>query len=65
VDLVAETAKTNNWLVFNSHDVQEVPSRFGVSPDLLAFAAATAKDAGCRPVTIAEGLRLARGGMSQ
>jgi peptidoglycan/xylan/chitin deacetylase (PgdA/CDA1 family) len=65
LDLVAETVKTNNWLVFNSHDVQEVPSRFGVSPDLLAFAAATAKDAGCRPVTIAEGLRLAGGGKNE
>jgi hypothetical protein len=32
-----------------------------VSPDLIAFAAATARDAGCRSVTIADGLRLARG----
>jgi peptidoglycan/xylan/chitin deacetylase (PgdA/CDA1 family) len=62
LDLVAETAKSSNWLIFNSHDVQDEPSRFGISPDLLAFAAAAAKDAGCRPVTIAEGLRLAGGG---
>jgi len=59
--LVAETATSSNWLVFNSHDVQDEPSRFGVSQDLLAFAASAAKDAGCRPVTIAEGLRLAAG----
>jgi peptidoglycan/xylan/chitin deacetylase (PgdA/CDA1 family) len=63
--LVAETTKSNSWLVFNSHDVQEKPGRFGVSPDLLAFAAATAKDAGCRPVTVAEGLRLAGGGKTE
>ena len=61
LDLVAETVRTNGWLIFNSHDVTDEPSRFGVSPDLLAFAAATARGAGCRPVTIAEGLALARG----
>jgi peptidoglycan/xylan/chitin deacetylase (PgdA/CDA1 family) len=59
LDLVAQTAKTRSWLIFNSHDVEEQPSRFGVSPELIAFAAATARDAGCRPVTIAEGLKLA------
>jgi peptidoglycan/xylan/chitin deacetylase (PgdA/CDA1 family) len=61
LDRVAETVRTNGWLIFNSHDVTDEPSRFGVSPDLLAFAAATAREARCRPVTIAEGLALARG----
>jgi peptidoglycan/xylan/chitin deacetylase (PgdA/CDA1 family) len=59
LDLVAQAARTKGWLIFNSHDVQEEPSRFGVTPDLLAFAAATARDAGCRSITIADGLRLA------
>jgi peptidoglycan/xylan/chitin deacetylase (PgdA/CDA1 family) len=61
LELMAQTVRTKSWLIFNSHDVQETPSRFGVSPDLLAFAAATARDAGCRMVTIADGLRLAGG----
>ncbi len=65
LDLAAETVRTKGWLIFNSHDVEEQPSRYGVSPDLLAFAAATVKDAGCRPVTIAEGLVLAGGAKQQ
>jgi peptidoglycan/xylan/chitin deacetylase (PgdA/CDA1 family) len=65
LDLMAETARTRGWLIFNSHDVEDEPSRYGVSPDLLAFAAATARDAGCRPVTIAEGLVLAGGATLQ
>ena len=60
-DRVAETVRTNGWLIFNCHDVVDEPGRHGVSPDLFAFAAATAREGGCRPVTIAEGLALARG----
>lgn len=56
--IVAETAKTKGWLIFNSHDVDERPSRYGVSPDLLELAASAARAAGCHPVTIAEGLEL-------
>jgi hypothetical protein len=58
---VAEVVRTNGWLIFTSHDVDDDPSRYGVSPALLALAATTAKDAGCRIVTIAEGLALAHG----
>lgn len=61
IDVVAEAARTKGWLIFTSHDVDDDPSRFGVSPALLAFAAATARDAGCRLVTAAEGFALARG----
>jgi peptidoglycan/xylan/chitin deacetylase (PgdA/CDA1 family) len=58
LDLVVTAARTRGWLIFFSHDVSEQPSQFGVSRDLLAFAAASARDAGCRIVTIAEGLDL-------
>jgi len=59
--VIAETVRTNGWLIFYSHDVDDAPSRLGVSPDLLAHALATARNAGCLPVTIADGLRLVRG----
>jgi peptidoglycan/xylan/chitin deacetylase (PgdA/CDA1 family) len=61
LDLVVMAARTRGWLIFFSHDVSEQPSRFGLSRDLLAFAAASARDAGCRIVTIAEGLDLVGG----
>jgi hypothetical protein len=50
----------NGWLVFSCHDVAPSPSRFGVTPDLLAFAVRTACEAKCRLTTIAGGLALAR-----
>ena len=61
VELIAETVRTRGWLIFSSHDVNEEPSRFGVSPDLLEFALAAAREAGCFPVTVAEGLTFAAG----
>lgn len=60
-DAIAETVQANGWLIFSCHDVDEEPSRFGVSPDLLAFALATAKQAGTSLVTIAEGLKFSAG----
>jgi peptidoglycan/xylan/chitin deacetylase (PgdA/CDA1 family) len=62
LDLMVMAARTRGWLVFFSHDVSEQPSKFGVTPDLLAFAAASARDAGCRIVTVAEGHDIAAGG---
>jgi peptidoglycan/xylan/chitin deacetylase (PgdA/CDA1 family) len=59
-DLVAQTVRGNGWLVFYSHDVATPPSRFGTTGDLLAFAAAAARDAGCHIVTVAQALALAR-----
>jgi peptidoglycan/xylan/chitin deacetylase (PgdA/CDA1 family) len=61
LDLVVTAARRRGWLIFFSHDVSEQPSPFGVSRDLLSFAAASARDAGCRIVTIAEGLDLIGG----
>jgi peptidoglycan/xylan/chitin deacetylase (PgdA/CDA1 family) len=55
---IARAAKAKGWLIFSSHDVAEEPSRFGVTPDLFAFAVAASRDAGCRLATIAEGLVL-------
>jgi peptidoglycan/xylan/chitin deacetylase (PgdA/CDA1 family) len=59
--LIAETVRRNGWLLFVSHDVSEAPSRYGVQPELLAFALRSALTAGCQLVPVAEALRLARG----
>jgi peptidoglycan/xylan/chitin deacetylase (PgdA/CDA1 family) len=59
--VIAETVTTNGWLIFSCHDVEDRPSRFGVTPDLLAFAARSATEAGCRLATVAHALSLARG----
>jgi hypothetical protein len=61
VELIGETVRTKGWLIFSSHDVNEEPSRFGVSPDLLEFALAAAREARCSPVTVADGLALVTG----
>jgi peptidoglycan/xylan/chitin deacetylase (PgdA/CDA1 family) len=61
VELIAETVRTRGWLIFSSHDVDAEPSRFGVSPDLLAMAVTTAQSAGCRFVTVAEALKILAG----
>jgi peptidoglycan/xylan/chitin deacetylase (PgdA/CDA1 family) len=61
VRLIEETVRRRGWLIFMSHDVEKSPNRFGVTPDLFGFAVAAAKSGGCRTVTIAEGLRLAKG----
>jgi peptidoglycan/xylan/chitin deacetylase (PgdA/CDA1 family) len=63
--LLAETVRNNGWLIFCSHDVAEQPSRFGVTPDLLSFAIATAQAAGCVCTTTARSLSLIQGQQQQ
>jgi peptidoglycan/xylan/chitin deacetylase (PgdA/CDA1 family) len=59
--VVAETVRTTGWLIFSCHDVDDSPSRFGVSPKLLEFAIATARRAGCAFATVAGGLKIVSG----
>jgi peptidoglycan/xylan/chitin deacetylase (PgdA/CDA1 family) len=59
--VIAEAARRNGWLLFASHDVTDTPSRYGVRPDLLAFALRSALAAGCEVVTVSQALRLVRG----
>jgi peptidoglycan/xylan/chitin deacetylase (PgdA/CDA1 family) len=59
--LITETVRRNGWLLFASHDVNDVPSQYGVRPDLLTFALRSALAAGCRLVTVAQALRSLRG----
>jgi peptidoglycan/xylan/chitin deacetylase (PgdA/CDA1 family) len=58
--LVAESVRTSGWLIFYSHDVTEKPSKYGVTPDLLEWAVASAKMAGCTIATVAGALELIR-----
>lgn len=59
--IIAEAVSTNGWLIFTCHDVAAEPSRFGVSPDLLAFTLATARDAGCHLASVRDALLILRG----
>lgn len=60
-ELIAATVRAKGWLIFYSHDVEKRPSRFGVSPDRLAYAVSAAKAAGCRVATVAAALRSVTG----
>ena len=59
--LIADTVRSNGWLIFVSHDVGEQPSGYGVVPDLLEWAVATAKHSGCVLLPVADGLKIASG----
>ncbi len=59
--LITETVRRNGWLLFASHDVNDVPSQYGVRPELLTFALRSALAAGCRLVTVAHALCILRG----
>lgn len=59
--VVAETVRRQGWLIFTSHDVDQDPSKFGVSPDLFAFALQAAREAGCQLVSVREALQILNG----
>lgn len=52
--LILENERQGKWLIFYSHDVQPMPSKFGCTPGLLEFAVSTASEHGARILTIAE-----------
>ncbi len=59
--LIADTIRTNGWLIFACHDVTDQPSKYGVQPELLAYAVEVGQRSGCQLVTVKEALRLSRG----
>jgi peptidoglycan/xylan/chitin deacetylase (PgdA/CDA1 family) len=63
--LIADTIRTNGWLIFVSHDVTEEPSKYGVDPELLAFAVQVGQRSGCQLVTVDEALHLSRGAAAE
>lgn len=65
LDIIAASVRQKGWLIFVSHDVDNQPSRFGVSPDLLEFALNTAGTAGCQLVSVRDALAILGGPASQ
>jgi peptidoglycan/xylan/chitin deacetylase (PgdA/CDA1 family) len=59
--LIADTIRTNGWLIFFSHDVVERPSRYGVDPGLLEWTVKAAKQSGAIVVPIADSLKYVAG----
>ena len=60
-EIIAEAVRSNGWLIFACHDVAAEPSRFGVTPDLFAFALKTAREAGCHLASVRDALVILRG----
>jgi peptidoglycan/xylan/chitin deacetylase (PgdA/CDA1 family) len=52
--LILDNERKKCWLIFYSHDVQDVPSRFGCTPALLEFAVSRALETRARILTVAE-----------
>jgi peptidoglycan/xylan/chitin deacetylase (PgdA/CDA1 family) len=59
--LIGETVRRCGWLIFSSHQVEDSPSQYGVSPALLEYAVRAAREKGCELVTTAGALELAKG----
>jgi hypothetical protein len=52
--LILDNERQKSWLIFYSHDVQDTPSRFGCTPELLEFAVSCALQTSARILTVAE-----------
>jgi len=50
--LLARTAHNQGWLIVNTHDVEQSPSRFGTTPQRLEQAIAAALASGCQVLTM-------------
>lgn len=46
--VLERTARSKGWLVVNTHDVENPPSRFGTAPERLEQAIVAALEAGCK-----------------
>lgn len=53
-DLIIENERCRGWLIFYSHDVASVPSRYGCTPELLGIAVSLALQRGARVLPVAE-----------
>jgi len=50
--LLERTARKKGWLIVNTHDVTDAPSRFGTTPQRLEQAVSTALACGCQVLTM-------------
>jgi peptidoglycan/xylan/chitin deacetylase (PgdA/CDA1 family) len=53
-ELILENERRKQWLIFYSHDVSEMPSRYGCTPKLLEFAVELAAKRNCQILTVQE-----------
>jgi nitrous oxide reductase accessory protein NosL len=53
-ELILENERRRGWLIFYSHDVRSMPSRYGCTPDLLRFAVSFASQRGGRILKISD-----------
>lgn len=50
--LITRAAREHGWLIINTHDVEDTPSRYGISPTRLEQVVAAAVEAGCKLMTM-------------
>jgi peptidoglycan/xylan/chitin deacetylase (PgdA/CDA1 family) len=60
-ELIHKTSGENAWLIFYTHDVDKVPSRFGCTPELLEYAVNVAIRSGAEILPLREGFTAIRG----
>jgi peptidoglycan/xylan/chitin deacetylase (PgdA/CDA1 family) len=53
-ELILENERRSGWLIFYSHDIRPMPSRFGCTPELLEFAVSFASRRNARISTVAK-----------
>ena len=56
--LILDAAARRHWLIFYTHDVRSMPSRFGCTPDLLERTVECALQRGCQILPVCEALSL-------
>ena len=62
--LIEQNAERKSWLIFYTHDVQELPSPWGCTPGLLKQIVCASLDSGTRIVTVGEMISQAKVPMS-
>ncbi|MEH6475009.1 MAG: polysaccharide deacetylase family protein [Sneathiella sp.] len=50
--LIGQTVSSKGWTIFYTHDVDNTPSKWGTTPELLDFAVKYALESGCQILTI-------------
>ena len=55
--LTREVARSRGWLMLYTHDIEDVPSQWGCTSSLLAFAIRAALDAGCKVLSVDQAIQ--------
>ncbi|MFZ6675898.1 polysaccharide deacetylase family protein [Undibacterium sp. Xuan67W] len=54
--LIDQTAREGGWLIFYSHEVDEIPGPWGTTPPQLRYALSEAKNAGCEVLPVRDAI---------